>query len=119
MRGKYFLDEIDGIAYSTNSFEIYNIYNKLFYGEPKKESIPIVRYPRRDIPANDRTFLKALKQERRIYECGYVAELVNVKGKYGKTRKKTMWVKNPKQASKILKKIDSYNRGAKIDKEVI
>jgi len=31
MKGKYFLDEIDGYVYSTDSYEIYSLYNRLCY----------------------------------------------------------------------------------------
>jgi len=43
MKGKYFLDIIDDELYSTNSWEIYNWYNHLYYntplGEPEKRKI--------------------------------------------------------------------------------
>ena len=33
-KGKYFLDEIDGVVYSTNDYTLWNFYRSIFYGKP-------------------------------------------------------------------------------------
>ena len=112
MKGKYYLEEIDGILYSTNSYEIYNLYNKLFFEEVKEEHLPVDNPFESIAEANRETFLKALEQEKRIYECGFVPELVTVRGKYKKTWKKTVWVRNEVKALEMLNKINNYDRKA-------
>ena len=34
MKGKYFLDKIDNIVYSTNDYTLWNFYRSIFYGKP-------------------------------------------------------------------------------------
>lgn len=34
IKGKYFLDKIDGIVYSTDSYTLWNFYRSIFYGKP-------------------------------------------------------------------------------------
>lgn len=32
--GRYFLDKIDGVVYSTDSYTLWNFYRGIFYGKP-------------------------------------------------------------------------------------
>jgi hypothetical protein len=34
MKGKYFLDKIDNMVYSTNDYTLWNFYRSIFYGKP-------------------------------------------------------------------------------------
>ena len=34
LKGRYFLDKIDGIVYSTDSYTLWNFYRSIFYGRP-------------------------------------------------------------------------------------
>ena len=36
---RYFLDEIDGVVYSTNDYTLWNFYRSIFYGKPFKGEI--------------------------------------------------------------------------------
>lgn len=44
-KGKYYLDEIDGEKYSTDSWSLYNWYNNFFYGTE-------LGHPRNDLERN-------------------------------------------------------------------
>jgi len=102
-KGKYFLDEIDNDIFSTDSFELYNLYNKIFFNIPIKNHVPIDK-PVLESEANRETWLKALEQEKAFYENGYVYEskLYRIRGK---TWKKGRWVKDSLKAALILEAI--------------
>jgi hypothetical protein len=60
MQGRYFLDELDGITYSTDSYAIYNFY--VLQGMEKKsetERTPLERSFECKAPANRESFLEA------------------------------------------------------------
>ena len=91
MKGKYFLDEIDDIVYSTNSYELYNLYDKLFFKQPEEIHSPIEK-PALDTEANRDAWKKALQQEKEKYDNGYkyISELIKIRVKVWK---KGRWVK--------------------------
>lgn len=45
IKGKYLLDIIDGIAYSSDSWAIYNLYQKMFYKDEKEKRMATVKEP--------------------------------------------------------------------------
>lgn len=103
-KGKYVLDIIDNELYSTDSYELYNLYNRLFYPEPVKEHIPIERSYDCHTKATKETWKKALQQEKEYYENGYIYKLEEVTI-FGKKWKKGRWVKNPEKAKLIFEEI--------------
>jgi hypothetical protein len=93
MQGKYFLDEIDGITYSTDSYAIYNFY--VLQGmekKPESERTPLERSFECTAPANKESFLKGLEQEKEHYAEGYryILEWVRIRGK---VHRKGRWIK--------------------------
>lgn len=122
MKGKYFLDEIDEELFSTNSFELYIMYLRLFYPDEYKKVMYKKHWvkPRsydeaKEFNADRHTFLKALAQEKRVFECGYVPELTFFIDKQGKKCMRTQWKYDPKKAqsflnnSKAAKKIEGVS----------
>lgn len=116
MKGKYYLEEIDEILYSSNSYEVYCWYNKIFNNydpvlkwyidKPFPQHIPIEKPYEYVSEADHKTFLKALKQEKKIYEYGFVPERVKVGSKYNKNLIKTVWVKDPDKAKLIFESLE-------------
>lgn len=96
MKGRYFLDIIDKILYSTDSYELYNLYNKLFFKEKILERIPIEHPFECKSEANRESFLKAVEQEKKRYSDGYrwVSEWVKIKGNLWK---KGRWILQQKE----------------------
>lgn len=93
MQGKYFLDEIDGITYYTDSYATYKLYDAMFFErEPEPERIPIVNPFECNAPANRESFLKGLEQEKQRYTEGYkyILEWVEIRGII---HRKGRWVK--------------------------
>jgi hypothetical protein len=93
MQGRYFLDEIDGVTYSTDSYAIYNLYNAMFFEkEPEPVHIPLERSFECNAPANRESFLKGLEQEKQRYAEGYkyILEWVKIRGI---VHRKGRWVK--------------------------
>jgi hypothetical protein len=93
MQGRYFLDELDGITYSTDSYAIYNFY--VLQGmekKPETERIPLERSFECNAPANRESFLKGLEQEKQRYAEGYkyILEWVKIRGI---VHRKGRWVK--------------------------
>lgn len=66
------MDLIDNELYSTDSYEMYTLYNALFFVEKKIEVLPSERSPFecRSL-ANGESWLKGLEQEKKRYENGY------------------------------------------------
>jgi len=99
--GRYHLDTIDDIDFSTNSYELYILYLKLFdyrkyqrimykdsFVRPRSSQEPC-------FPADHKNFLKALEQEQRVYDCGFRPVVLTVKDKHGHEWRRTRWmVKN-------------------------
>lgn len=75
-------------------------------------------YDAPSFPANHQSFLKALYQEKRMFECGYFPGIVPIVNKKGDVVKVTRWVYNPEKAhvflenSKVVKKLE-------IEKEMV
>lgn len=111
---KYFLDEIDGIAYYTNDYSLYYWHNKIFYDfdvHLDRQFLPIPKPEISESKANGDTLKNAVKEEIAHYEAGYcyVNEWVINRGKKWK---KGRWVRNPEKAKEKLEKIYAYkNRG--------
>jgi hypothetical protein len=96
MRGRYFLDEIDGITYSTNSYELWNLYDKLFFEQIQEiEHIPIEHPFECKAMDDHNSFLKGLEQEKQRYADGYKYVLEWVRRR-GKIHKKGRWIKEMK-----------------------
>ena len=91
-KGKYFIDEIDGVVFSTDSYELFNLYNKLFFEEPEPLYLPKKNSFECDAKANRESFLKGIEQEKHRYKDGYkyVSEWYMIRGKRWK---KGRWVK--------------------------
>ncbi len=105
-KGKYFLDMIDEVMYSTDSFEAFSLYYRMFYPDIYYEinKIPVVKLEGQ--PATRQDMIIALKEEKRMYDLRYVPKLVEVTDKIGQVWKKTRWVKNLKKASEIAFQIE-------------
>jgi len=102
-RGRYFLDIIDDTKYSTDSFELYSLYYRMFYPDIYYETDRIVtKKESPGEPATQQDLLSALQEEKRIYDCGYVPKLVWIKDKRGKTWRKTRWVEDLKKSGDII-----------------
>ena len=119
MKGKYFIDEIDDIVYSTDSYSAYWMYNMVFYDGydvhiDRVSYRPLKKLIEQHFPSDHKTFLKAMRDERLHYENGYIYKTKTVKIK-GKEWQRGRWVKHPKKAFEMLKKIDSYKRPYKLE----
>ena len=108
MKGKYFLDEIDGQFFSTNSYELFILYLKLFrYSEYKeimysKEKTKSNGVPDPYFPADHNSFFKAISQEKKVLESGFIPKRVSVTDIKGTESKRVQWVYNPKRANSFL-----------------
>ncbi len=100
VKGKYVLGIIDNTIYSTNSYELYN----LFYPKTEKEHIPKDRPFDCKAEANKEALKKALQQEIEHYKNGYIYKLEEVTI-FGKKLLKGRWVKNPEKAKIIFEEI--------------
>ncbi len=71
MQGKYFLDEIDNVIYSTDNYSLFNWYNILFFEETMKVT-KIKEFKKEcKIQATKEAWQEGLKQEKEMYEKGY------------------------------------------------
>lgn len=110
-KGKYFLDQIDNIIYSTDSYELYSLFYKIVYDYDvhldKKQDIFKKSFD--SFPANKETWEKALQQEKNHYENGYIykSKLYQIKGK---RVKKGRWVKDSVKAKQIFEDIKNYQK---------
>lgn len=104
MKGRYFLDEINGETFSTNSYETYILYLKIFYWDEYQRVMypykPDVNQELSGKPANHETYLNALREIYNYYDNGYVPERIITK----KGWHKTIWIKNHKKAKRMLNK---------------
>jgi hypothetical protein len=103
--GRYVMDEIDDTVYSTDSYECYMMYLRLFYPDTyhnlfHKEPVYYGGY-HKSIPADHETFIRALKMEKQAYERGFVP----MRKTNGKKMSKTVWVEDPEKAELFLSKI--------------
>ena len=64
LKGKYFLDKLDGIIHSTNNYTLWNFYHSLCYGKPFPGEIDYISIgPKTDwnvITFNDRVLMSFL-----------------------------------------------------------
>lgn len=95
--GRYHLDSSDNVDYSTNSYELFILYLKLFDYDKYKRIMYNDRFvrprstPEPCFPANHKSFLTGLEEEKRVYNCGYKPVLVKVTDKKGKIWYHTQW----------------------------
>jgi hypothetical protein len=101
---RYVLDQIDDTIFSTDCFEVYCLYLKLFDYDRycnvmyrQKPCIPVVKGP----PANHETWVRCLKKERSAYERGFIPKRVSDE----KMGSKVVWVENQGKAKMMLSKI--------------
>ena len=98
MIGRYYLYADESGTYSTNSYELFILYLKVFdYNKYKK-----VMYPKRwnkprsfedpSFPADGESFKKGLQQEQRLFDCGLRPRLVSV-DENGKSVLVCKWVR--------------------------
>jgi hypothetical protein len=112
IRGRYIIDEIDDVVYSTDSYEVYMMYLRIFkpneyrsilHKEPSFRAVdPYYKpYNGKGSDATHETFIKALIKEKLVYERGYVpVRVIDEKGFY-----KTVWRNDPIKAELFLSKI--------------
>lgn len=117
MKGRYHLYTDESGTYSTNSYELFILYLKLFDYRKYKRIMYKPHWPRTrsydtpSFPATHESFLKALLQEKRVFECGYIPERIPIITKDGKSVFRTRWVYSPEKAkvflseSKLVKKL--------------
>ena len=103
-RGKYLLCFEDDGVYSTDSYELYILYLKMFDPLRYKNEMnqipsdtPVCDYSKSS-PANHDSFVIAMQQEILLYENGFIPERLKTKN-----GSKTVWIKNQKKADIILK----------------
>jgi hypothetical protein len=96
MKGRYHLYTDETGMYSTNSYETYILYLKVFdYTKYKRIMYP--RSPKSHVlpdpgfPSDGESFKTALKQEQRLFDCGLCPRLVPIE-KNGKTCLYCKWV---------------------------
>jgi len=100
-KGKYFLEIIDDVMYSTDSYALYSLYYRMFYPDIYYETDKIPIGEPEGQPATRQDMIIALKEEKRMYDLGYVPKLVEATDKKGRVWKRTRWVKDLKKASDI------------------
>lgn len=99
MKGKYFLDEIDNLIYSTDSYEIYCLYHNCFNNVDIMQKEEYYSDKEIDTSTADREqYLNALREIQLFYENDYVPKRILTKK--GWTR--TLWIKNPEKAAFFL-----------------
>lgn len=96
MKGHYHLFTDESGTFSTDSYETYILYLKVFdypkYKRVMYGSNPKLRsYEGPDFPADGESFKTALKQEQRLFDCGLCPRLVPIE-KNGKTCLYCKWV---------------------------
>ena len=103
---RYILDQIDDTLYSTDSFEVYALYLKLFdyhrycnimYKSKPKQPLPKTK----TVPANHETWIRCLRSERSVYERGFVPKRVFDEN----TGSKVVWVEDVEKAKMLLSKM--------------
>ena len=111
-KGKYFLNEEDSIIYSSDSFEIYKLFNDIFLEDvPSGTSVPNPDYEKMPIasgPVTEFYLYDILKKELSRYENGFVYESKWYKI-HGSKKKIGRWVKKPEAAKEMYEKIKSYH----------
>jgi hypothetical protein len=120
-KGKYFLDVIDDVVYSIDSYSVFYWYNRLFYDfdvhidtfkyNPKEELDPT-------IPITDNTLKEALNREKSYYENGYIYKSKWFKIR-GKQFKKGRWEKDPEKAKLIFEKIKTKYKELFLKNDII
>ena len=115
-KGRYHLASVDNVDYSTNSYELFILYLKLF-NYPEYQRIMYRKIYSRSssitepcFPADHQSFLKAREQELRIYRCGYIPILQKIQDKHGKVWVKTRWFYHPEKAAAKVERIKRLNK---------
>ena len=105
------MDEIDDVVYSTDSYELFSLYYKLFHsvdvtfseysgvtGSDYQRGLSRIPSDKPvSSPADHETLLRVLKKEREVYERGFVPVRIKEKGWY-----KTVWMEDPEKAKWFL-----------------
>ena len=91
MKGRYFLDEIDGVIYSTNSANFQAFYHHLFFKDIPKKEPKRKEEPTGPLPSLD----DILRKDLRLYQSGFVP-IYEDGASY--------WIKDPEKAKEIISK---------------